>query len=163
MSCNFCKRPPQLRVARPGLLGCPFLHHQTMAFAFPSFEAGLRTVAQRLCRTYSTQVAVQARSAIPAPTTRISTPEAFLTAIGRSAETKVKAESWEEFWKMDRVEMRGQGLAVKDRRYILWAMQQFRLGKEPTQVSYPPTPKKKVRGRGPAVQNGKRIRSRRKR
>lgn len=66
-------------------------------------------------------------------------------------------------------------------RYILWCMGKFRQGLNPAQFAHPPKPKKKIRGyvappsfplcvcslchiiisHGPAVQNGKRIRSKR--
>ncbi|KAI0953170.1 hypothetical protein AcW1_007464 [Taiwanofungus camphoratus] len=57
--------------------------------------------------------------------------------------------------------MKKAGLAVRDRRYILWSMEKYRRGEDPASFAHPPSPKKKIRGRGPAVQNGKRIRSRR--
>ncbi|KIP10206.1 hypothetical protein PHLGIDRAFT_66140, partial [Phlebiopsis gigantea 11061_1 CR5-6] len=91
----------------------------------------------------------------------VATPEAFLKAIGRSAETKVTAETWEDMWKLDGRSMKEAGVAVKDRRYILWCMEKFRLGMDPKEFAHPPKPRKKIRGWGPAVQNGKRIRSRR--
>lgn len=31
-------------------------------------------------------------------------------------------------------------------RYILWSMEQYRLGNEPSKFAYPPKPKKTIRG-----------------
>lgn len=47
----------------------------------------------------------------------IDSPAAFLTAIGRSADTKLNVETWEQLWKMNSEAMRKAGLAVRDRRY----------------------------------------------
>ena len=46
-------------------------------------------------------------------------PTAFLTAIGRSSEKKVKADSWEDLWKLDGIALKKQGMSVQDRRYVL--------------------------------------------
>ncbi|KZT12072.1 uncharacterized protein LAESUDRAFT_670378 [Laetiporus sulphureus 93-53] len=118
----------------------------------------LSSLVPRLCRTFVSKAALQ-----PVPPMRgtISSPETFLKAIGRSAETKVTAEKWEDLWKVDGHQMKKAGIAVRDRRYILWCMEKFRQGQEPGEFAHPPKAKKKIRGHGPAVQNGKRIRSRR--
>ncbi|KNZ73045.1 hypothetical protein J132_01430 [Termitomyces sp. J132] len=47
------------------------------------------------------------------------------------------------------------------RRYILWCMEKYRSGLPIESFAHEPRPKKTVRGWGPSVQNGKRIRSRR--
>ncbi|KAF9783375.1 IGR protein motif-domain-containing protein [Thelephora terrestris] len=107
------------------------------------------------------QTATAAASSMPAPRGSICSAEDFLKSIGRSAETKLKVEKWAELWKLDSSDLKRQGLDVKDRRYILWAMQKYRLGSDPTEFAHAATPKKKIRGWGPSVQNGKRIRSRR--
>ncbi|KAL5482530.1 hypothetical protein ACEPAI_9124 [Sanghuangporus weigelae] len=113
-------------------------------------------------RSQSRSFAVQAsRKPIPEAKTDGLTTESFLTAIGRDAASKVKVASWEEFWSLDGHALKEAGLAVRDRRYILWCMEKFRQGYEPKEFAHPPTPKKKIRGHGPAVQNGKRNRSRR--
>jgi len=46
----------------------------------------------------------------------IGSAEDFLKSIGRSAETKVKVEKWDELWKLDGSGLKKQGLDVKDRR-----------------------------------------------
>ncbi|KAH8114371.1 hypothetical protein DFH11DRAFT_210591 [Phellopilus nigrolimitatus] len=91
----------------------------------------------------------------------LQSAEDFLKSIGRVAETKVKVEKWKEFWGMDGHTLKKAGLAVRDRRYILWCMEKYRQGLDPADFAHEPKPKKKIRGHGPAVQNGKRIRSRR--
>ncbi|KAI0670763.1 IGR protein motif-domain-containing protein [Trametes maxima] len=97
----------------------------------------------------------------PPPRGSITTPEEFLKKIGRSAETKITPESWEQLWRTDGPQLRKAGLSVQDRRYILWSMEKYRQGEDPADFAHPPKPEKKIRGRGPAVQNGKRLRSRR--
>jgi hypothetical protein len=44
-------------------------------------------------------------------------PAEFLKAIGRSSETKVSTEKWEDFWKTSGYELKKSGLAVRDRKY----------------------------------------------
>ena len=44
-------------------------------------------------------------------------PADFLKAIGRSCETKVSVESWDEFWKKDGPSLKKDGVPVRDRRY----------------------------------------------
>ncbi|KIJ54396.1 hypothetical protein M422DRAFT_222003 [Sphaerobolus stellatus SS14] len=100
---------------------------------------------------------------VPPPRGSIQTPKDFLTAIGRSCETKLKVDSWEDMWKMGGYEMKHAGVGVQDRRYILWCLNKLRLGQDPSEIAHPVKPKKKIRGWGPSVQFGKRIRSRRKR
>lgn len=50
---------------------------------------------------------------------KISTPQEFLKAVGRSSEEKMEPESWEAFWKTSGQDMRKAGLAVRDRRYVV--------------------------------------------
>lgn len=46
----------------------------------------------------------------------LDSPETFLKAIGRSADTKITAETWEELWKLDGPRLKAAGVDVKDRR-----------------------------------------------
>ncbi|OJA17220.1 hypothetical protein AZE42_00206 [Rhizopogon vesiculosus] len=92
---------------------------------------------------------------------QISTPQDFLKAIGRSSETKISVDSWDAFWRTSGSDMKNAGLSIQDRRYILWCMEKFRQNQPIEVFAHEPRPKKKIRGRGPAVQFGKRIRSRR--
>ncbi|KAJ7133024.1 hypothetical protein C8R46DRAFT_970596 [Mycena filopes] len=95
-------------------------------------------------------------------TDSIHTPADFLKAIGRSVDTKVSPENWEDFWqKTTGRNLKSSGLGVRDRRYVLWCMEKYRQGLPVKSFAHEPTPKKTIRGWGPAVQNGKRIRSRR--
>ncbi|PBK74799.1 uncharacterized protein ARMOST_10809 [Armillaria ostoyae] len=99
-------------------------------------------------------------STIPPPRGSVNTPEEFLKSIGRSMETKYSAESWEEFWTKTGANLKEAGLAIRDRRYMLWCMSKYRRGFPLEEFVHEPPPKKTVRGWGPSVQNGKRIRSR---
>ncbi|KAJ3477383.1 hypothetical protein NLI96_g10496 [Meripilus lineatus] len=123
---------------------------------------GLRScrVFPQQCRTIVNRAALKP---IPLPRGNcdITTPEQFLTAIGRSTQTKVTAESWNDLWKLDGHALKQAGVGVRDRRYVLWSLEKFRQGEEIPEFAHPRQPKKKIRGWGPAVQNGKRIRSRR--
>ncbi|KAJ6475065.1 hypothetical protein C8R47DRAFT_1143415 [Mycena vitilis] len=94
-------------------------------------------------------------------TESISTPDAFLKAIGRSCDTKLSIESWEDFWRQDGQKLKSAGVGVRDRRYILWCMEKYRTGLPVDEFAHELKPKKIIRGWGPSVQNGKRIRSRR--
>ena len=47
-------------------------------------------------------------------------PADFLKAIGRSCETKVSVESWDELWKKDGPSLKKDGVPVRDRRYAFW-------------------------------------------
>lgn len=48
----------------------------------------------------------------------IATPQDFLKAIGRSSETKLTPESWEELFHTNGHQLRKAGLTVEDRRYV---------------------------------------------
>ncbi|KAF8798814.1 hypothetical protein BYT27DRAFT_7202510 [Phlegmacium glaucopus] len=91
----------------------------------------------------------------------IKSPTDFLKAIGRSCETKISVESWEDFWRKDGLLLKKDGVSIRDRRYILWCMEKYRLGYLIREFAHELPPKKTIRGWGPKVQNGKRIRSRR--
>ncbi|KAJ7367088.1 hypothetical protein DFH08DRAFT_836524 [Mycena albidolilacea] len=98
---------------------------------------------------------------VPAPRDPITTPAAFLKAIGRSCDTKLSVETWDDLWNQNGTKLKSAGLGVRDRRYILWSMEKYRSGLSPGEFAYEPKPKKTIRGWGPSVQDGKRIRSRR--
>ncbi|KAG1822880.1 uncharacterized protein BJ212DRAFT_1331141 [Suillus subaureus] len=123
---------------------------------FPSIQnAQSRTVATTV------RCNVPRRADIPSPRGKISTPQDFLKAIGRSSETKITIDSWDAFWRTSGWDMKNAGLSIQDRRYILWCMEKFRQNQPIEGFAHEERPKKKIRGRGPAVQFGKRIRSRR--
>ncbi|KAG7088289.1 hypothetical protein E1B28_012301 [Marasmius oreades] len=125
-----------------------------------SFSLGLRcnSPLPNFARSFFNKAAVMP---IPAPKDSINTPQDFLKAIGRSLDTKITQNSWEQFWKSSGLQFREQGLSVRDRRYTLWCMEKFRHGVPVEEFVHEPRPKKTIRGWGPTVQNGKRIRSRR--
>lgn len=77
------------------------------------------------------------------------------------------AESWEALWKLDGPTLKAAGVETKDRRcvllphmssvavnlgvmcgcrYVLWCLEKFRQGEDPSDFAHPPKPKKKVRG-----------------
>ncbi|KAG2155931.1 uncharacterized protein EDB93DRAFT_62271 [Suillus bovinus] len=114
-------------------------------------------------RTVATTVNVPRRADVPNPrgSGKICTPQDFLKAIGRSSETKISIDNWEAFWRTSGWDMKNAGLSVQDRKYILWCMEKFRQNQPIEGFVHEEKPKKKIRGRGPAVQFGKRIRSRR--
>lgn len=95
---------------------------------------------------------------IPEPRGKIATPQDFLKAIGRNSEKRVSIDSWEAFWRTTGWELKSASVPVRDRRYILWCMEKFRQDIPIEQFAHEPRPKKKIRGWGPAVQHGKRIR-----
>lgn len=59
----------------------------------------------------------QLAHAIATESLGIKTPEDFLRAIGRSAETKLTVERWEDLWRMSGNDMKKAKLDVRDRRY----------------------------------------------
>jgi len=94
----------------------------------------------------------------PAPRYGIETAADFLKAIGRGAEQKVKVETWDGLFSLTGREMTKAGVPIKDRRYVLWALEKYRQGGNPKEFAVPPTPKKKIRGWGPKIQLGRKIR-----
>ncbi|KAF8602364.1 hypothetical protein BDV93DRAFT_444370 [Ceratobasidium sp. AG-I] len=89
---------------------------------------------------------------------RYQSPNEFLAAIGRSSDTKLKVETWDDLWRMRGEDMKKAGLAVAERRYILWSLEKYRQGHDPAAIAIKERPKKTIRGWGPRVQNGKRVR-----
>ncbi|KAJ3566111.1 hypothetical protein NP233_g7201 [Leucocoprinus birnbaumii] len=127
-----------------------------MLFTSPGSGFRITLAVPKLMRSYVNKTALR-----PIPKPRVfpaipdnpkSTPlhvlsvRQFLTAIGRSSRQKLKPESWEAFWKTSGHEMKKAGLAVKDRRYILWCMEKYRLGADPREFAHEAKPKKTIRG-----------------
>ena len=48
-----------------------------------------------------------------------------MKSIGRSAETKVTAATWDDLWKLDGPRMRHAGIPVKDRRCVCFVLVNF--------------------------------------
>ncbi|OJT09884.1 hypothetical protein TRAPUB_13627 [Trametes pubescens] len=87
-----------------------------------------------------------AQRPIPPPRGTIATPQDFLKAIGRSSETKLTPESWEQLFHTNGHQLRKAGLTVEDRRYILWSVEKYRQGLDPSEFAHPPKPASKIRG-----------------
>jgi hypothetical protein len=51
----------------------------------------------------------------------ISTPEDFLKTIGRSSETKISFDTWNDLWKTNGQALKKAGLATRDRRCVAFA------------------------------------------
>ncbi|CAE6448385.1 unnamed protein product [Rhizoctonia solani] len=77
---------------------------------------------------------------------KYQTPRDLLAAIGRSSETKLKVENWDDLWRMKGVEMKQAGLTPAERRYILWALEKVRQGHDPAKIGIKERPKKTIRG-----------------
>ena len=108
------------------------------------------------------------RLTIPSASGSIASPSDFLKAIGRASETKLSVESWDQLWRLNGLDMRKSGVAVRDRkfvvslyivffegvsepplvfaRYILWCMEKFRAGIPIEEFAHEPPPKKTIRG-----------------
>ncbi|CAE6423299.1 unnamed protein product [Rhizoctonia solani] len=81
---------------------------------------------------------------------KYQTPQDLLAAIGRSSETKLKVETWDDLWRMRGGEMKQAGLTPAERRYtaryILWALEKIRQGYDPAKIAIKEKPKKTIRG-----------------
>ncbi|TFL01795.1 IGR protein motif-domain-containing protein [Pterulicium gracile] len=133
-----------------------------MSFLRSAFRAVAPSVRTYATTTVASTSASVGSKSVPLPKTNIATPKDFLTAIGRQCETKfTAAESWPDFWRSSSPDFRKAGVAVRDRRYIMWCMSKYRQGVPIEEFAHPAKAKKTVRGWGPKVQDGKRIRSRR--
>ena len=97
-----------------------------------SLQSSLRRVTQTFARSFQNKAALRP---VPPPQGIVSarrinlrvradgsdlgditTPQAFLSAVGRSAETKVTIDSWDAFWHTSGYDLKKAGVAVKDRR-----------------------------------------------
>ncbi|SHO76056.1 Similar to S.cerevisiae protein FYV4 (Protein of unknown function) [Malassezia sympodialis ATCC 42132] len=107
-----------------------------------------------------------ATRAVPSPRGKIDSPKAFLQAISKprrdlaSNSTCVSAvgEDWDMMFRLTSEKLKGEGMAVKDRKYLLWSLEKFRQGEDPRDFAYDIKKPKKVRGWGPRVQKGYRVR-----
>jgi len=137
------------------------------------FAPRLGTIASRLTRNIVSRTTLRE---VPKPHVlppiisdrkplQISTPQEFLTVIGRSCHEKLEPESWDTFWKTTRNDLKKAGLGVKERRYysclvgrfsgiltlgdnryILWCMEKYRSGNDPREFGYEQKPAKVIRG-----------------
>lgn len=96
----------------------------------------------------------------------IATPKAFLEAISKprrdlaNNSTCVSAvgEDWDAMFALNSEKLKGAGVPVKDRKYILWSLEKYRQGERPADFAHDVKKPKKVRGWGPRVQKGIRVR-----
>ncbi|WFD37476.1 uncharacterized protein MJAP1_000420 [Malassezia japonica] len=103
---------------------------------------------------------------VPAPRGSVDTPKAFLEAISKTRRnlaensTCVSAlgEDWEAMFRLTSEKLKGEGVSPQHRKYILWSLEKFRQGEDPKEFAYDIKKKKKVRGWGPRVQKGIRVR-----
>ncbi|WFC93940.1 hypothetical protein MBRA1_000566 [Malassezia brasiliensis] len=103
---------------------------------------------------------------VPAPRGSINTPKAFLEAISKTrrnlaeSSTCVNAvgEDWDAMFRLTSEKLKGEGVSVQERKYLLWALEKYRQGGDPHSFAYDIKKKKKVRGWGPRVQKGIRVR-----
>ena len=96
------------------------------------FQSSLWRVGQTFVRSFQNQAALRP---VPSPqgvaaafetspgadgsdVGDITTPQAFLRAIGRSADKKVSIDSWDAFWHTSGYDLKKAGVAVKDRRQV---------------------------------------------
>ncbi|KAG6377114.1 hypothetical protein JVT61DRAFT_1165 [Boletus reticuloceps] len=108
-----------------------------------SLQSSLRRVTQTFVRSFQNKAAVRP---LPPPQGDITTPKAFLSAIGRSTETKVSIDGWEAFWHTSGHDLKKAGVAVKDRRYVLWCMEKYRQRMPIEDFAHEARPKKTIRG-----------------
>ncbi|GAA6014546.1 hypothetical protein JCM10207_001640 [Rhodosporidiobolus poonsookiae] len=96
---------------------------------------------------------------IPQPRGPYTDPSALLSVSKRCLESYAdKFEDWPALFSKTSAELRDAGMTVKESRYLLWLLERYRQGHDPAKIAIPPTPKKTIRGHGPRVQNGIRIR-----
>lgn len=96
----------------------------------------------------------------------VDTPKAFLEAISKTRRnlaensTCVSAlgEDWDAMFRLTSEKLKGEGVSPQHRKYILWSLEKFRQGEDPKEFAYDTKKKKKVRGWGPRVQKGIRVR-----
>ncbi|EGN98365.1 hypothetical protein SERLA73DRAFT_138756 [Serpula lacrymans var. lacrymans S7.3] len=121
-------------------------------------KSSLARLSPAFARSFQNRAALRL---VPPTNGTITTPQEFLKAIGRSCETKLSVDNWDALWKTSGLDLRKSGVSVRDRRYIMWCMEKYRQNQPLEEFAHEPKPRKKIRGRGPSVQHGKRIRSRR--
>ncbi|WFD42318.1 hypothetical protein MPSI1_000960 [Malassezia psittaci] len=91
---------------------------------------------------------------------------AFLKAISKtrrnlaenSACVNAIGEDWDAMFRLTSYKLKGEGVPVKERKYLLWALEKYREGGDPHKFAYDTKKKKEVRGWGPRVQKNIRVR-----
>lgn len=98
-----------------------------------SLQSSLRRISQTFVRSFQNKAALRP---VPPPQGTVSTcrmslgadggdllgdittPQAFLSAIGRFTQTKISIDSWEAFWCTSGYDLKRAGVAVRDRRQV---------------------------------------------
>ncbi|GAA5918082.1 hypothetical protein JCM5296_006754 [Sporobolomyces johnsonii] len=111
-------------------------------------------------RAIHAPAAVPASKRVPKPREPFNTPAAVLAASKRNLDQYAdKFDTWAALFTKSGDQLRNEvGMQVRESRYLLWLLEKYRQGYNPDTVAIPPTPKKTIRGWGPKIQNGKRVR-----
>nr|ODN90591.1 hypothetical protein L203_01702 [Cryptococcus depauperatus CBS 7841] len=114
---------------------------------FPTLRASSSRMSSS--RLFSSNTRILQKAPLTA-STEASTPEELLAKVGRNADKKLTAyaKSWEtlnQVWFKTK-KMKDSGLAVKERRYILWAFSRYSQGSPLSSFIRPPRLPKKFRG-----------------
>ncbi|PWN88981.1 hypothetical protein FA10DRAFT_133996 [Acaromyces ingoldii] len=125
-------------------------------------------IAAVAARHASTSAPAPAARPIPPPRGNLATPADFLQAIStprrgdlQQAVSGLTGEDWNALFGLDGTQLKSAGVTPKQRRFVLWALEKYRQGHDPSDFVVDQKPKKKVRGWGPRVQKGIRVRGRR--
>ncbi|CAK9783152.1 hypothetical protein CC85DRAFT_284100 [Cutaneotrichosporon oleaginosum] len=123
--------------------------------------AALRASSSSHVRAFSST----ARAALKMPLrphAETPAPVDLLSKIGRNADKKLaeKVPDWKaltELYFKGTKPMSDAGMTPRERRYVMWALERYSHGDAPSTFIRPPKPPKKIRGWGPRVQHGKRV------
>ncbi|KWU43816.1 hypothetical protein RHOSPDRAFT_34616 [Rhodotorula sp. JG-1b] len=122
-------------------------------------HATARTPTLSAVRAIHAPAAIDSTKRVPKPRGPYSDPASLLSASKRGLESYAeKLGSWSELFTKTSGDLRDAGMDVKQTRYTLWLLEKYRQGHDPATVAVAPTPKKTIRGWGPKIQNGKRVR-----
>ncbi|WFC98236.1 Vacuolar fusion protein mon1 [Malassezia yamatoensis] len=103
---------------------------------------------------------------VPPPRGSTDSPMAFLKAISKTRRNLAENSScvnavgndWDAMFRLNSYKLKGEGVPVKERKYLLWALDKYREGGDPYKFAYDTKKKKVVRGWGPRVQKNIRVR-----
>ena len=112
-----------LTVTKP--IGCPLLSQFVFAHHSCHYVAHFRIahsldlcLRQQVLACYVLDMDFDALTFVAGA---ISTPADFLKTIGRSSETKISFDTWDDLWKTNGRALKKAGLATRDRRYVAFA------------------------------------------
>ncbi|GAA6059898.1 hypothetical protein JCM10212_005281 [Sporobolomyces blumeae] len=116
--------------------------------------------APQLVRSLHAPAALDPLSRIPKPRAPFDSPATFLAASSRSLEQySDKFPDFASLFTKTSHELRDEvGMNVKESRYFLRMCEKYRQGFNPDEVAIPTKKPKTIRGWGPKVQNGVRVR-----